>query len=112
ARRQGNHLKILTTHGTPPVGVEVDLAESLSWWLKAAEQGEVDSHYVLGLFYFHGLVVEQDYMKAYGFLSLSVLAGFEQALEPRLELGATLTQEEKDEAHNWMVEWVKDMGEK
>jgi TPR repeat protein len=45
-------------------GVPQDYAEARKWWRKAAEQGEAQAQYSLGIMYNQGKGVPQDYVEA------------------------------------------------
>jgi len=45
--------------------------EAVQWWRKAAEQGDVDAMRNLGIFYFKGKGVPQDYVQFYLLVSLA-----------------------------------------
>lgn len=45
-------------------GVPQDYAETVKWWRKAAEQGDVDAQFNLGCMYNRGQGVPQDYVEA------------------------------------------------
>ena len=46
-------------------GVPQDYKEAVKWYTKAAEQGDVDAQYNLGLMYYNGEGVPKDLVQAY-----------------------------------------------
>ena len=62
-----------TTNKSPSVGKAVE------WYRKAAEQGDADAQYSLGLMYANGKGVAQDDVKAYTWLAVAAANGEAQA---------------------------------
>jgi TPR repeat protein len=52
--------------------VEKNLAEGAKWALKAANQGQADAQYMLGVLYSGGQGVEKDSVQAYTWVSLTI----------------------------------------
>ena len=48
-----------------------DFLKAVEWFQKAAEQGHAKAQFTLGLMYFAGLVVKQDYSKAKEYFGLA-----------------------------------------
>jgi uncharacterized protein len=64
----------------------------------AADQGQANAQCFLGLMYFEGRGVPQDYVSAYMWLNLAVGGGIEDAAEYRHALTAKLTPAQVAEA--------------
>jgi TPR repeat protein len=60
-------------------GVAQDTAEAVTWYRKAAEQGNADAENTLGAIYAEGRGVPRDYVRAYAWFSLATLAGDQTA---------------------------------
>jgi uncharacterized protein len=56
-------------------GVPQDYAVAVSWYRKAAEQGDADAQVNLGVLYGMGQGVPQDYVIAHMWFSLAVTGG-------------------------------------
>jgi TPR repeat protein len=52
-------------------GVPQDDAQAVAWWRQAAEQGDADAQYSLGLAYSLGRGVPQDYVEAHKWFNLA-----------------------------------------
>jgi TPR repeat protein len=63
-------------------GVESDEVKSVEWWLKAAEQGDSSSQFIMGSCYQYGKFgITQDYQKAEGWYKKAADQGIEKAKE-------------------------------
>ena len=54
-------------------------AEAVKWYRLAAEQRHVNAQYTLGLMYYNGVGVPQNYVKSYVWLSVATAQGNENA---------------------------------
>ena len=89
-----------------------DYAEAVRWYRRAAEQGDADAQYNLGLKYLDGEGVPQDYARAYGWLNLAAsrFPASEQdrrdeAVEMRDQAASLLTPAGLARAQRWAREW-------
>jgi TonB family protein len=76
--------------------------------MEAAEKGDADAQYRLGVLYKNGVGVEQDYVQAYKWLCLSVYATGEQgnkATKMRTAVVALMTRDQLDEARSLVNKW-------
>ena len=62
------------------------ISEAMKWFHKAADQGDIDSQYILGTLYSYGENARQDFVSAYMWLSLAAEAGDEDAKNLRDEI--------------------------
>jgi uncharacterized protein len=60
-------------------GVALDTAEAVTWYRKAAEHGNADAENTLGSIYAEGRGVPRDYVRAYAWFSLAMVAGDQRA---------------------------------
>ncbi|WP_373874001.1 tetratricopeptide repeat protein, partial [Aeromonas caviae] len=60
-------------------GVPQDYKQSVMWFRKAAEQGDMDAQYNLGHMYHGGRGVPQDYKQAYAWASTAAANGEKNA---------------------------------
>ena len=86
-------------------GVPRDYAQAVSWYRKAADQGDTDAQYALGVSNYNGEGVSKDNKLAYFWWLLSSAQGFEKAIERRDYLEKTLTSQQcakiQAAATNW-----------
>jgi TPR repeat protein len=84
------------------LGVAVDYEEAARWYRKAAERGDAECQYHLGLMYEFGTGVPQDIVLARVWFTLSAAQGdsaaSRKALELRRELEEDMTSDQIDEA--------------
>ena len=76
-----------TTSGsctTTAEGVPQDYQEAMSWYRKAAEQGNASAQYNLGVSYANGQGVPQDYVQAHKWINLAASRTKENAEDFRL----------------------------
>jgi len=55
--------------------------DNISVYAEAAENGDAEAQYLLGLAYFYGDGVEEDDIKAYELIGAAADQGYEEALE-------------------------------
>jgi len=89
--------------------VTQDYAEAAKWLRKAAEQGNANAQYYLGMAYSNGKGVTQDYVQAYMWcdLSAAVLTGElrETASKLRDAIAKKMTTQQIAEAQRLAREW-------
>ena len=71
----------------------------------AAEEGEVQAQFDLGLMYANGLGLPQDLIQAYRWISLSSTAGNAAASDLQKQLAQQMTPEQIAEAERLVREW-------
>ena len=74
-------------------GLDEDLEKALYWFNRAAELGDSDSYFYLGLIFEHGEVVKQDMSQAIGFYQKSKTRSAMNKLGVIFELGAGVKQD-------------------
>ncbi len=74
---------------------------------QAAEQGQADAQYRLGLMYEDHLGVPQDYQQAYAWLSIAVANGMSEAVKRRDTMAKLLTPSALNEAQALSRQYVK-----
>jgi TPR repeat protein len=84
-------------------GMEKPYVESC---MAAAERGEPQALYDLGLIYSTGQGVELDYVTAHKWFNLAAMRGIRRATVDRAELAADMTEEEVARAQKMAREWV------
>ena len=87
-------------------GVAKNDAESIKWYLKAAEQGHLTSQNQLGFKYAQGTGVVQDYVEAYKWLNLAAAYGDEKFKKDREMLVILMTREQIAEGQKLSREWM------
>lgn len=70
----------------------------MRWYRKAAEQGFADAQYNLGVRYYNGQGVPQDYVAAHMWFNLAAARGDEDAVKARVEVAARMTPSQVAEA--------------
>ena len=98
-------------------GVPQDYAEAAKWYRRAAEQGNANSQYNLGVMYAEGQGVSQDYVLAHLWLNLAVSRATKPDLqEPgtkmRNYLASQMTSAQIAEAQRLAREWKPKKGVK
>jgi len=86
-------------------GVPKDYATTLSWFRRAAAQGDPDAQVNLGMMYGGGFGVPQDYVTAHMWLNLAAAGGDKDAVKARAVLAARMTPAQIAEAQNMAREW-------
>jgi len=79
--------------------------ESVKWFRKAAEQGDVDAQYNLGMSCHSTPGILQDYVQAYMWLELAAGKGKQQAALERDALAERMTQDQIREAQSRAWHW-------
>jgi uncharacterized protein len=85
------------------MGAVQDYKEAVKWYTKAAEQGQAEAQYSLGLMYSEGLGVTQDYKEAVNWYRKAAEQGYAKAqfnLGIMYDIGLGVTQDYKS-AHMW-----------
>lgn len=72
----------------------------------AAEQGEPDALYDLGLFYSTGQGVEQNFVEAHKWFNLAAMRGVRRAQVDRTELARDMSAYDVAEAQRQAREWL------
>lgn len=88
-------------------GVGQDDQQAVIWYRKAADQGDADAQYNLGIRYADGKGVSQDYIEAHKWFSLATVGGEERAIKNRSIIEAKMTPEQIAEARRQASAWVK-----
>ena len=86
-------------------GVIQNYKEGLEWYRKAAEQGNADAQFNLGLKYIKGEGVPQDYIKACKWFNLAATQN-NKYTEFKDKLEAEITKEQIMEAQKLAMEFV------
>ena len=79
-------------------GVTQDYAEAVKWYRKAAEQGDSNAQYNLGVMYDNGEVVPENYVEAYKWANLAAATGHEAAQKSKNILAKKMTPQQIAEA--------------
>lgn len=94
----------------PGPGVTGNLQQAISWYRRAADQGDFDSLVVLGMAYSEGVGVPQDYVEAHKFFNVAAsrvkyadMRG--DIMKRRDELAAKMTLTQVAEAQKLAREW-------
>ena len=62
---------------------------AVTWWREAAKQGDQEAQHNLGLMYYNGVEVEQDFAQAYiwcGLASKTLMAGSEEEQQKAIKI--------------------------
>ena len=86
-------------------GVPQDYGEAVKWFRLAAEQGNAQAQFNLGLMYSIGDGVPQDYIQAHMWFNLAGARGDENAREARDIVKDRMTPEQTAEAQHLASEW-------
>jgi TPR repeat protein len=82
-----------------------NIATAMSWYRKAAEQGNGPAQYYLGLMYAQGRGVPQDFVQAHMWLNLAATQDTGDAAQSRDTLAAMMTPAQVAEAQKLAREW-------
>lgn len=85
---------------TYEAALPVDYKEARKWFLRAAEQGDKESQYFLGILFRDGLGVQQNFSEAYFWIKLS-----NPLAEEAQEVENLMTDKERISALNRIKEW-------
>ncbi len=86
-------------------GVPKDAVQALSWYRKAAEQGDASAQSSLGAMYIIGEGVPKDFVTAYMWRNLAAAQGHEIAKKARDTLESSMTPAQIAEAQKLSREW-------
>jgi len=102
---------ILTLFASSSLSADKYYAEAAKWYRKAAEQGDVDATRILGLAYYLGKWVPQDFVQSYFWFSLAASRAsgdeYQQASEAKERVAKELTPEKLKVAQGMVKEWEK-----
>ena len=84
-----------------------DYETALTLFRPLAEMGDRDAQHNLGVMYFLGQGVSQDYVQAYAWMHLSAGQGHKNASRVRERIATKLTPEQIAEAENLARDWAK-----
>ena len=79
---------------------------NLGTCVSAAEDGEIEAQFDLGLMYATGRGAPQDYVVAHKWFNLAAVQGSEAARDRRVELSQDMSQGEIAEAQRLAREWM------
>ena len=91
-------------------GVPYDYSEAADWLWEAADQGDADAQFSLGLMYGHGEGVPQDNVTALLWFNLAVAQGHEQAAKNQKVASEFMTPTEIAKAESLAREWMEKHG--
>ncbi len=84
----------------------VNAADDPKHCLEAAERGDANCQYLVGLMYYEGVGALQDFIKAHMWLNLSASRGDRRAIRLRGDLTRAMTPTEIAEAQRLARDWV------
>jgi hypothetical protein len=87
-------------------GVTQDDKEAVKWFRKAAEEGDADGQYSLGLMYSVGRGVPTDFVYAHMWFNLAAATGLKGATEMRERITKLMTRTQIEEAQRLAREWT------
>jgi uncharacterized protein len=91
---------------TKGIGVEIDLAQAVQWYRRAAESGHYPSQARLGYCYAKGLGVANDPIEAFVWLSLASRHGVGLAMTELEGLVKSMSGNQKATAQQRLSRWV------
>ena len=83
-----------------------DESEAVSWYRKAAEQGNANAQYSLGLCYYLGTGVVKNEVEGYKWILLSIAQGYENARKNLSVLENKLTPAQLAEGQRLALAWA------
>ena len=86
-------------------GVAQDYAAAVSWYRKAADQGNALAQTILGVMYENGQGVAQDYVQAHKWFNLGAVSGNAIAVKNRDIVAAKMTPAQIAEAQRLASAW-------
>ena len=87
--------------------VPQDHKEAAKLWINAAEQGNSDAQYNLGVIYKQGKGVLQDYVMAHMFFNIASISGDKDAVEDRDIVTNLMTPSQLEKAQGLAREWMR-----
>lgn len=87
-------------------GVTQDYKQTVKWYRKAAEQGDVDAQYNLGQAYGMGQGVTQNYIRAHMWWNIAGASGDSGAVKKRDLVAKEMTSSQLQEAQKLASEWT------
>ena len=84
---------------------KADYTTAVAWYRKAAEQGDAGGQYSLGLMYFDGHGVPQDFAQAHMWFNLAAAQGDAEAAKSRDRVAARMTPAQLAEVQKLAREW-------
>jgi TPR repeat protein len=87
-------------------GVTQDYKQTVKWYRKAAEQGDVRAQYSLGSMYRLGRGVTQDYKSAHMWYNISAANGYSDAVINRDLIIKEMTPSQIEKAQDMASEWM------
>ena len=84
-----------------------DFKEAVKWYQKAADQGFAMAQLNLGLLYFLGKGVLEDFVQAYAWLNIAAANGDENSKKGKSLLAKEMTPDQITEAEELVKEMVK-----
>ena len=88
-------------------GVAQDYKEAVKWYRLAAEQGNANAQYILGLMYCLGQGVAQNFIEAHKWLNIAGANGEKKATEFRDDVAKQMSPEQIAEAQRLAKEWME-----
>lgn len=85
-----------------------DYVTALALFRPLAKKGDRDAQHNLGVMYYLGQGVSQDYVRAYAWMHLSAGQGHKNAYWVQERIAAKLTQEQIAEAENLARGWMEE----
>ncbi len=96
--RSGTILCLVIVSAVSLEGVAQDYVAAVRWFRAAAEQGNAEAQYNLGLMYLEGQGVKQDNVEAYAWIRTAAAQGKRGTLEIRQTLLREMTPSQEDRA--------------
>jgi uncharacterized protein len=87
----------------PRQGVAQDSGEAVKWYRKAASHGNADAGNTLGAIYAEGRGVPRDYVRAYAWFSMAMMAGDQRAQANRDIAAGNMTPAQISEAEQLVL---------
>lgn len=81
--------------------------EAVSWFNKAAEQGEADAQFLLGRMYYDGNSISTDYVEAYKWFTIASANGVRVAPRYRDGIARSMTAEQISEGERRSADWLE-----
>jgi hypothetical protein len=72
-------------------GASENYAEAAKWFRRGAEPNNISSLYSLGFYYFYGMGVPKDEVRAYMWLSLAAPTGYQRAIDVLARVAKRMT---------------------